>query len=64
MCSSRTTTTLLLRILAIFIRTPETKKPDLRQMPENQVLPAAAVTIQFLHSISFNRSLNVLRVKT
>lgn len=32
-------------------------------MPENQVLPAAAVTIQFAHFISFVRGLNVSRVK-
>ncbi|WP_436873686.1 hypothetical protein [Kosakonia sacchari] len=31
--------------LALFIQTPETKKPDLRQLPDDQVSPACTVTI-------------------
>jgi len=39
-----TTTTTWFTILALFIPTPETKKPELRQLPDDQVSPAYAVT--------------------
>jgi hypothetical protein len=42
----------------------KTKKPDLQRRPDNQVLPADAVTIQRVNSTSFTSRLNAPLIKT